>query len=867
MDPSNNFQIFRTDRPGTKRGGGVLIALQMSYLAYPVLSMALENFELICIDITDFCAKTKIRVIAVYRPPKLSDNSTEILLNTISDLCAIDLPIILLGDFNLHNDPVSENFSLSTLSLGLTQHVTMPTRGNTILDLIFSNVFGLVSDISSLPPFASSDHNILNFSAILPKAKYLVKPYRDFKRADFILINNFFSTINWQLEFSGCGDMDSIYDRFLCVVNHAIETFIPFVHPKKPIQKLPVHIQNLINFREKIWPKISDPQTKIKAIAATKRLSKELLKFQRYKERKVLNQGPHKIYGYVSKFLKPKSSRIPVLMSEGKPIYAQDDKAELFVNYFHSVFTTHHLELPDFDSVNGRLEYVHIFEDLLIGSFKKLQPKINLSPDGLNGYFLKNCFHSVLPAILHIFQYSCYSGALPSLWKKAFVVPLLKSNPPNLVSNYRPISLTSPLCKVLERIIYDKLLFHLSTHKILPECQHGFRSGKSVTTQLVETLDDFTLAIENKKLVDVIYFDFAKAFDSIPHEALLHKLEKAGVGGSLLLWIRNFLIGRTFSVIVGDSFSSNCPVPSGTPQGSVLGPLLFIFYISDLPLYCEVNGVKVKLFADDLKAYCIHNNELEKLHALQFFVDRLETWVAKNGLRLQSSKCKVLYLGTDNKKHPYRLGGQTLESVQVIRDLGLYISEDLKWKNHVHHISKLALNRLYLLFKSIRSCDIALLLKLYKTYILSLLDFGSPIYNPYLKQDVAVVEKVQKRFVFLLFSRCLRHAFASMPAYSECLEYLGLEPLSDRRLRQDLNFIHQIVRGEIKISTQTPLVSGRKTNKNIHGIMVDFARSNVRHNLLLCRAASKYIKLPPHIQALPSKNFKEKLRALDIASL
>lgn len=225
-----------------------------------------------------------------------------------------------------------------------------------------------------------------------------------------------------------------------------------------------------------------------------------------------------------------------------------------------------------------------------------------------------------------------------------------------------------------------------------------------------------------------------------------------------------------------------------------------------------------------------------------------------------------MYLGSNNPEAPYTMANSPLEPAHVLRDLGIKISKDLKWNVHVNHISKLALNRLFLLFKTIRSCDLNLLLKLYKVYVVSLLDFGSTIYNPFLKSDIATIEKVQKRFTYLLFMRCLRHTYPTIPPYNQRLSILQLDRLDIRRLKSDLKLLNQILNGEIKLNTTTQLTPGLKTHHNPLGIKVDFARSNVRYNFFLCKTTAIYIKLPPDIQILPPNQFKNTLRVLDIAS-
>ena len=228
--------------------------------------------------------------------------------------------------------------------------------------------------------------------------------------------------------------------------------------------------------------------------------------------------------------------------------------------------------------------------------------KISTSPglDLLSPLLLRSCSRSLSLPLSLIMQKSFNEGCLPDVWKTASVTPIFKKGDKLDVNNYRPISLTPIVTKIMERIIVTNMYRFCAQHNIIPKTQHGFMPGRSVVTNLLTCINDWTLALNNNHPIDVIYLDFSKAFDKVPHAALLLKLDHTGFRGQLLSWIKAYLSDRKFCVRVGDHFSDFTAVSSGVPQGSVLGPLLFLIYVADLPLHVKC---KISSFADDSKLY------------------------------------------------------------------------------------------------------------------------------------------------------------------------------------------------------------------------------------------------------------------------
>ena len=244
-------------------------------------------------------------------------------------------------------------------------------------------------------------------------------------------------------------------------------------------------------------------------------------------------------------------------------------------------------------------------------------------------------------------------------------------------------------------------MLHLSSNNLFSASQHGFRPGRSCDTQLLEVLDDWTRHIENGQPVDSVYLDFRKAFDAVPHSRLLSKLRGYGVNGKLLTWIRSFLTDREQRVVVDGSSSGWVPVASGVPQGSVLGPILFLVYINDLP---DVVQAQTKIFADDTKIYAPSSGPGPS-DVLQADIHRVAQWSDKWQLPFNVTKCSVLHLGTNNSHHLYNMRDSALKDSLVEKDLGVQVDSELKFREQAASAASKGNQILGLIKKSFRKID------------------------------------------------------------------------------------------------------------------------------------------------------------------
>ena len=525
----------------------------------------------------------------------------------------------------------------------------------------------------------------------------------------------------------------------------------------------------------------------------------------------ICSDSPKKFWSYI-KSLKVDTIGIPTLEKSGIIESDSKRKAEILNEQFRSVFTKENENLPPMQSsIYPVMPDIRISVDgvrkLLLG----LDPSKAPGPDGISSRILKITGEVIAPALTIIFQKSLDTGEIPSSWLRANITPLFKKGERTNPANYRPVSLTCITSKILEHILHSRIMAHYDTLSILTDKQHGFRSKRSCESQLILTINDLAQCLNNKSQIDMAIMDFSKAFDSVPHKRLLLKLCNYGIQNKTLSWISNFLRHRTQRVVVSGEHSAWTDVVSGVPQGTVLGPLLFLTYINDLPDNLKSS---VRLFADD----CVLYKEIKDCkdsEELQNDLDTLVKWERDWQLSFNPSKCHIMRLSHAKsvKHYNYKLGEAILSEVTGHPYLGIHISNDLTWNAHVNHIVSKANRTLGFVKRNLYSCPRHIKESAYKTLVRPLLEYSSAAWDPHTHILIDRIEMVQRRAARFV---CNDYTSRTEGCVTNMLNQLKWPSLEIRRKAHRLTVMQQARLGYLSLPIEDLLQPVQRHSRHAH---------------------------------------------------
>ena len=495
--------------------------------------------------------------------------------------------------------------------------------------------------------------------------------------------------------------------------------------------------------------------------------------------------------------------------------------------------------------------------DLLLN----VNPNKSPGPDGIHPKALKELAEILAKPLTIIFNTSIQTGIVPDLWKIGNIIALFKKGDKSDPGNYRPVSLTSVVGKLMEKIVRKVIVNHMIKNDLYSKKQFGFISGRSTTLQLLLVMEEWTEILDKGGAIDTIYMDFMKAFDKVPHKRLITKLESYGLSNQIIKWVDNFLNERNQKVTVNGNESCNRPVTSRIPQGSVLGPILFVIYINDLPECVEANTY---LFADDTKIFREIKTEEDRKH-LQDDLDKLQQWSDTWLLKFHPNKCKVMSISNKRLTEvttTYYLHDQDGKSVELSRsegekDLGVMVDDKVNFDKHIQQQVNKANSIMGLIRRTYTFLDETSFRYLFQALVRPHLEYAEAVWSPFTKKDIDTIEKVQKRATKLIPS------LKNMD-YPNRLKKLKMPTLQYRRLRGDMIEVYKIINGiyDHKVVTGffelSDVEQTRGHNKKLRKLS---CKINKRKNYFSNRVIDVWNNLPQ--EAVSAKSVKDFEIAID----
>ena len=801
------FNILRCDRV-RGRGGGVAVFYksELHIIRVDVILPPDSCYELICIDLYSY-SNLLCRFCCVYLPPALEEPVRVIntLCASLGNLLLANKPVYLFGDYNLPNIDWSTSTSTgdfsqyflnfcSSFSLSQLIDVSTHDKGN-ILDLLLCNYNAkeiLLHTKVTSPPW-STDHFMISSSIVLNEQcthnnNRVTSPYPNFKLGNYDKIRKIILETNWDF-LSSSNSLQSSYDHFCDILTSIISNHIPLTSPRsRKRKKQPRNIRQLLAKKHNLYKRSkSDSSFKNAYKQAAKDYDSAVNRWHDSLEANLCRDPSHKkLYGHINSKLKAKRTIPPIEDDSQNLVFTDVEKANVFNATFQKFFTVDNNSPFSAPPAKHQMPSFQILPDDILKACSKLKKKLTRTPEGIPTLFLSNTINSLLYPLTILFNLFLSLGFVPWQWKTGLVIPVFKKGDRRKVGNYRPISLTSSISRLFEEVLLLKLIPFTLEKNLLSRSQFGFLPNRTSCGNLLSSVHSWMAAYSSANCTSVLYTDIKKAFDSVNHRFLVHILHSLGFHSEVINWIAAFLSDRQQQVCINNSTSTPLKVLSGVPQGSVLGPFIFLVYFDRITnIATSLPSVNIRLFADDSKIFSTNPQDLQ--HA----INTSEEWLFQHQLALAPAKCAILKIKKNSvqENSTFFIKNHSIAEVSKFKDLGVLVSNDLTWSDHIDSIFHKASSTSFQIIKSFNSRNIWTWLKIYNTYIRPKVEFNTPIWSPHLQQDIDKIENIQRRFTKFAFNKC------NIPytSYEDRLRQIGYLSLRQRRKYFDLILMYKMI--------------------------------------------------------------------------
>ena len=776
---------FRLDR--SAQGGGIGVWVKSTLAVKSIDTLDPGSHEVLWLSL-HMAAGEDIVLGAVYRPGSSADNDIsllEYLDKTIDQARKLGTSIILTGDFNVHSESwlgscktTKAGDFLEDISTahGLTQYVKEPTRGHNTLDLILTDFSGTVQT-STRAPIGRSDHSVViaEFSSLTThREDRCARPVWRYKHADWGRMRAFFRCTDWETIISE--DPNKFCSNLTSHISLGMKKFIPcktlLVRPTDPDWWTP-ECSKATSAKQKAWKRWQKhPQdldlrhqfmTTVQDCVSTLHRSR-LAKLQHLRHRLATGSLRDKAWWSCIKQAGGNNRRsdVPLLTdNQGKEHVTSKEKAECFGSFFAKKCSLGDNDLspnqvPPLPPWTGpRLTSIHFRQANVRRRLSQLDPSKATGPDAIPARVLKECAAELALPVTKLFTLCFITGTQPTLWKIANVVPVHKRDSKSKLKNYRPVSLLCILSKVMESIVNTQVVSFLEKNNIISQYQFGFRSKLGTADLLTALHTEWLQSLANGGAVQVLAIDIAGAFDRVSHVGILAKAEAYGIQGLLLTWLTHYLSDRQIRAVVSGSTSASFPVKAGVPQGSILGPTLFLLYVNDAEK-CLPTNASLAVYADDTTLYATipsYSDIDQASSLLQKSLDSLDRWGRAWRVQFEPTKSQGMLLDHHRPSWPppsLLFGGQPVSNTQKLKLLGVTFDAKLLYKEHIRNIARRANQRLNFLRRTVPILGPADRLTVYKGFVRPILEYACLVWMGAAPTHLSRLDAVQKRALKLV---------------------------------------------------------------------------------------------------------------------
>ena len=866
----NGFhEPIRKDRD--QNGGGVAIYVKSNMLCKHRKDLDIPELEAVWVETN--LNKEKLLIGSFYRPPSKLISYWDLIDRSIKQASFEPVRLFILGDFNTDflNNPSKHLINVLNFN-NLKQVINVPTRLTqttaSCLDLIMTSSVDLIKESGVLPPICS-DHSVPFIKLHLTKHSNssFVRIFYDYSNLNIDKLNSDLSQKNLREIVSRPNPDDAaelLSETILDVASKCMPVKTVTIKTRDPAWvndeiRIMCKNKNKAHKRAKNSNSFTDwAHYRLIRNKYTEAIRKRKIDYDKSLSEKISsanNFNDKDWWKLVRSFMCKKglhSEGIPPLVHNDDTYHTSEEKAFIFNEFFISQSTLDNPndEPPDIPSLPYRIEPLLINPQNVLSVLINLDPSKAPGPDLIHNRILKASANVLSEPLSILFNRSINESKFPTPWKISHITPIFKKGDTSKCTNYRPISLLSCVGKVLETLVQQHLLKYLLSNNIITHAQSGFLPSHSTVHQLLSIYDDICNALDKGVVTQAIFFDISKAFDKVWHRGLLRKMEAIGIRGNTLTWFESYLHNRKQAVVVQNSVSSYRTVNAGVPQGSVLGPTLFLIYINDI--VSNILSI-IKLFADDTNMYLSLNDHILRTATLNSDLQRINMWSITWKVTFNSVKTDLVNFTTkrDPVLLPLQFNDTILENTLTHKHLGITFQHDGKWDCHIVHL----ISKTRILVSCLKSYKYRLNRKsletIYKSFILPHFDYGDILYDNcplYLKEKLEEVNLDGLRTIIGTV-RGTSHA----KIYTES----GFHSLSERRKRHKIILFYKILNGltpDFLTNYLPPLASSLNPyhRRRPFERRPPFAKSELYKNSFFPSATILWNSLPTEIQSCSS---------------